>query len=168
MADATDSKSVVRKGVWVQLPPRAQRFDAYTDAYTKHGVASPGHSFYEQCEQRAMSNVSIFSGRLVERRLLRGSLTLRRLREELHVVDEQLEMLTDDAADKELRSLVAETPYAAFEHRDAQGHVEALNRHRDHIFQDISDLELRQDSLLDRLGLDRLELDKLRLDELGR
>jgi hypothetical protein len=23
MADATDSKSVIRKGVWVQLPPRA-------------------------------------------------------------------------------------------------------------------------------------------------
>ncbi len=25
MADATDSKSVVRKGVWVRVPPRAPR-----------------------------------------------------------------------------------------------------------------------------------------------
>ena len=29
MADATDSKSVIRKGVWVQLPPRAPS-DPYT------------------------------------------------------------------------------------------------------------------------------------------
>jgi len=29
MADATDSKSVIRKGVWVQLPPRALS-DPYT------------------------------------------------------------------------------------------------------------------------------------------
>lgn len=99
-----------------------------------------------------MNNASTFSGRLIERRLVRGSLTLRQLREELRVVDEQLSMLTDDAYDKELRSLVAETPHAAFEHRDAQGHVNSLGRHRDHILREIAELELRQDSLLDKLG----------------
>ena len=99
-----------------------------------------------------MNNASTFSGRLIERRLVRGSLTLRQLREELRVVDEQLAMLTSDAHDKELRSLVAETPYAAFEHRDAQGHVNSLSLHRAHIVKEISELELRQDSLLDKLG----------------
>ena len=93
-----------------------------------------------------------FSTRLIERRLLRGSMTLRQLREELRVVDEQLTVLTNDAHDKELRSLVAETPYAAFEHRDAQSHVDSLSLHHDHLLKEISDLELRQDSLLDKLG----------------
>jgi len=99
-----------------------------------------------------MNNVGTFSSRLIERRLLRGSVTLRQLREELRVVDDQLAVLTDDADDKELRSLVAETPHAAFEHRDAQGHVDSLSQHRDHILKEISELELRQDSLLDKLG----------------
>ncbi len=117
--------------------------DEWSDPYTKHSVASTG-SF--------MNNASTFTSRLIERRLVRGSLTLRQLREELRVVDEQMTMLTDDANDKELRSLVAETPYAAFEHRDAQGHVESISHHRDHILKQISELELRQDSLLDKLG----------------
>lgn len=99
-----------------------------------------------------MNKVGTFSGRLIERRLLRGSVTLRQLREELRVVDDQLAVLTDDADDKELRSLVAETPHAAFEHRDAQGHVDSLGQHRDHILREILELELRQDSLLDKLG----------------
>jgi len=93
-----------------------------------------------------------FSGRLIERRLLRGSQTLRQLREELRVVDEQLAVLTSDTEDKELRSLVSETPSAAFEHRDAQAHVDSLSQHRAHILKEIQDLELRQDSLLDKLG----------------
>lgn len=102
---------------------------------------------------RTLNTVSLtFSTRLIERRLLRGSLTLRQLREELRVVDEQLAVLTSDAQDKELRSLVAETPHAAFEHRDAQSHVDSLSLHHDHILKEISDLELRQDSLLDKLG----------------
>lgn len=98
-----------------------------------------------------MNNANTFSGRLVERRLRRGISTLRHLREEMRIVDEQLAMMVDEAAEKELRSLVAETPFAAFEHRDAQGHVDALIRHRERIFSDISDLERRQDSLLDIL-----------------
>ncbi|MEO5975015.1 MAG: hypothetical protein ABIQ38_07445 [Ilumatobacteraceae bacterium] len=95
---------------------------------------------------------STFSGRLTERRLLRGSQTLRQLREELRVVDEQLAVLTSDTQDKELRSLVSETPNATFEHRDAQAHVDSLSHHRSHILKEISDLELRQDSLLDKLS----------------
>ncbi|MEO8363295.1 MAG: hypothetical protein ABI570_02790 [Ilumatobacteraceae bacterium] len=93
-----------------------------------------------------------FSSRLIERRLVRGSMTLRHLREELRVVDEQLGVLKDEVHDKELRSLVSETPSAAFEHRDAQAHVDSLNSHRNHLLKEISELELRQDSLLDKLG----------------
>lgn len=142
MADATDSKSVVRKGVWVRLPPRAQQ--------------NCGHNKIERIGKngdRTLNTVSTtFSGRLIERRLLRGSQTLRQLREELRVVDEQLAVLTSDTQDKELRSLVSETPSAAFEHRDAQAHVDSLSRHREHLLREILDLELRQDSLLDKLG----------------
>ena len=50
---------------------------------------------------------------LVERRLRQNSDRLRRLREELRIIDEQLAHLADDADDKGIRSLVAETPFAA-------------------------------------------------------
>ncbi len=99
-----------------------------------------------------MNSAGTISSRLIERRLVRGSLTLRRLREELRVVDEHLVMLTEDAQDKEIRSLVAETPNASFEHRDAQAHVDSLSHHRVHLLNEIAELESRQDSLLDKLG----------------
>ncbi|MFZ1491209.1 MAG: hypothetical protein WAS51_14820 [Ilumatobacteraceae bacterium] len=89
---------------------------------------------------------------LVERRLRQNSDRLRRLREELLVIDEQLDHLSDDAADKELRALVAETPVAASEFRDAQLHANAMARHRVHLVDSIVELERRQDELLDRLG----------------
>ncbi|MEK7410033.1 MAG: hypothetical protein AAB327_01395 [Actinomycetota bacterium] len=117
--------------------------DALRHPYTKHSVASTG-SF--------MNSAGTISSRLIERRLVRGSLTLRRLREELRVVDEHLVMLTEDAQDKEIRSLVAETPNASFEHRDAQAHVDSLSHHRVHLLNEIAELESRQDSLLDKLG----------------
>ena len=112
-----------------------------------------GSNVLARMATRTLGPVSTtFSGRLIERRLLRGSQTLRQLREELRVVDEQLAVLSNESQDKELRSLVSETPSAAFEHRDAQAHVESISRHRAHLLKEILDLELRQDSLLDRLG----------------
>ncbi len=89
---------------------------------------------------------------LVERRLRQNSDRLRKLREELRVIDEQLEHLADDADDKGIRALVAETPFAASEYREAQLHADAMARHRAHIVASIEDLERRQDDLLDRLG----------------
>ncbi|NBW91270.1 MAG: hypothetical protein EBR53_02235, partial [Actinobacteria bacterium] len=50
--------------------------------------------------------------RLIEKRLRRNSETLKQLHIELAVLDEQLEALRDDAREKELRSLVSETPLA--------------------------------------------------------
>jgi chromosome segregation ATPase len=89
---------------------------------------------------------------LVERRLRQNSDRLRRLREELRVIEEQLAHLADDADDKGIRSLVAETPFAASEYREAQLHADAMARHRAHLLASIEELEQRQDALLDRLA----------------
>jgi hypothetical protein len=95
------------------------------------------------------------SARRVERRLRQVGAQLRDLREELQIVDEQLLHLRDEAGDKEIRAMVAETPSAAFEHRDAEAHAEAMAGHRRHIAQRIAELEARQDELLDSLSAAR-------------
>lgn len=88
---------------------------------------------------------------LLERRLTKVSTRLRSLRAELAVIDEQLAHLGDDADDQAIRALVAETPGASFEARDAQRHVDAMEKHRAHVVEEIGELEGRQDELLDRM-----------------
>jgi len=90
-------------------------------------------------------------GRLIERRLNQVAVRLRSLREELRVIDEQLAHLDDEADDKALRAMVAETPMASFEYRDARSHADAMAKHRDHVVASIAELEQRQDQLLDRM-----------------
>jgi hypothetical protein len=90
--------------------------------------------------------------RSIERRLRQVSTQLRTLRDELRVIDEQLLQLKDEADDKELRAMVAETPFAAFEHREAQAHADAMAGHRLHVSSRIAELESRQDALLDSLN----------------
>jgi chromosome segregation ATPase len=77
---------------------------------------------------------------------------LRALREELRVVDEQLEQLAGEADEARIRALVSETPLADAEFRDAERHAEAMARHRASVAASIDELERRQDELLDRLG----------------
>lgn len=89
---------------------------------------------------------------LVHRRLAQGSDRLRRLRDELAMVEEQLAVVVEDAEDHELRALVSETPAAAFEANDARKHADAMRRHRDHVAERIAELERRQDQLLDSLA----------------
>ena len=89
--------------------------------------------------------------RLIERRLSQLSARLRSLREELRVIDEQLAHLAEEAEDKGMRAMVAETPIASFEYRDARSHAEAMAKHRDHVKASIVELEQRQDQLLDRM-----------------
>ena len=89
---------------------------------------------------------------LTERRLGQNAARLKRLRAELAELDEQVEVFRDDAADSELRALVSETPGAAFEAGDARKHADALERHRRHVLDQISELELKQDELLDKLA----------------
>ena len=91
--------------------------------------------------------------RMIERRLRETGVRLRRLREELAVVDEQLGHLNDDAEDKALRSLVSETSGAGVEYREARLHAEAMRRHRAQVQSSIMELEVKQDELLDKMNL---------------
>lgn len=132
MADATDSKSVVRKGVWVRVPPRA-----------------PG------CCDAGFLHWPPMGRRRVERRLRQIGARLRSLRSDLRVADEQLLVLADEADDMSIRSLVAETSGAGIEARQAQGQADAMARHRGHVVGEIARLEAEQDELLDQLNAGR-------------
>ena len=88
---------------------------------------------------------------LVERRLTQVGSRLKTLRAELGIIDEQLGHLGDDADDQAIRALVAETPGASFEARDAQRHLDAMLKHRAHVQSEIAGLERKQDELLDRM-----------------
>ena len=90
--------------------------------------------------------------RLVERRLAKTGARLKSLRAELGVIDEQLLYLGGDAEDQAIRALVSETPGAGAEARHAQSHVDAMRKHRAHVVSEITDLEERQDELLDKLS----------------
>jgi len=90
--------------------------------------------------------------RLIEKRLRRNSENVKQLQTELTLLNEQLDVLSDDANDKEMRSLVSETPLALHEYRDAQKHVEALLEHRNFLLRAIAEQTRNQDELLDRLG----------------
>ncbi len=89
----------------------------------------------------------------VERKLRKTGSRLRQLRDELAVIDEQLAYLVDDTEDKSLRALVADSPAAAVEHREAIGHSDAMADHRRHVVAEIATLETQQDKLLDELRL---------------
>ena len=91
---------------------------------------------------------------LIERRLLEVNARLKRAREELRVLDEQVVVFADAADDARIRSLVSETPLAGKEHREAQKHAEAMARSRAAALASIAELERAQDELLDRLVLE--------------
>ena len=96
--------------------------------------------------------------RLLEHRLRTASRRLGELRRELSVVEDQLAHLVDEAHDKELRALVAETPTATFEHREASAHADAMGAHRDRLLASITEWETRVDELLERVPVpDRLD-----------
>jgi predicted nucleic acid-binding Zn-ribbon protein len=89
---------------------------------------------------------------LTERRLTQVAARLRSLREELAIIDEQLLQFADDADELSLRALVSETPQASHESNEARKHLDAMRKHRAHVAGEITELEGRQDDLLDRLG----------------
>jgi chromosome segregation ATPase len=88
---------------------------------------------------------------LVERRLSGVGHRLRSLREELAVIDEQLAQLDDEADEARIRSLVSETPLAEREHHEAERHAAAMAARRREVLASITELEQRQDALLDEL-----------------
>ena len=92
---------------------------------------------------------------LVERRLGQVGSRLKRLREELSILDEQRIQLLHDADDARLQALVSETPVSDRAHRSATRHVDVIERRRGEIEVAIAKLEHTQDELLDRLVADR-------------
>jgi flagellar biosynthesis chaperone FliJ len=88
----------------------------------------------------------------IERRLTDLTAELRVARDELKVVDEQLQHFTDEADDARLRSMVSETPLALNEHREAAKAVAALRRDREARVRKLAKLESKQDALLDQLS----------------
>ena len=67
------------------------------------------------------------------------------------MIDEQLVHLRDEAEDMSVRALVAETSGAGIDYRHAQGHADAMAKHRSHVLAEIVELEAKQDQLLDAL-----------------
>ncbi len=90
--------------------------------------------------------------RLLERTLRRTVLNVREVRDELRILEEQLEHVESDLAEKELRAMVSETPSAVHEHHDALRHVEVMRAERERLVARLRDLEREQDAALDRLG----------------
>ena len=89
---------------------------------------------------------------LVQRRLTQTSQRLTSLRAELRQIDEQLDVVADEAENQAIRALVSETPGASFEANDARKHADAMRKHRQHIADGIASLEARQDELLDKMN----------------
>ncbi len=88
---------------------------------------------------------------LIERRLFDVAQRLRRARDELRVVDEQLAALVEAADDARIRALVSETPLSQREYAEAQRHADAMARSRQSVEAEVAELQAVQDQLLDRL-----------------
>src|SRR5579862_2599781 len=88
---------------------------------------------------------------LIERRLIDVAQRLKRAREELAIIEEQLLALSDAADEARIRSLVSETPLAHREYTEAQRHADAMDRTRRAVMSDVAELQAAQDDLLDRL-----------------
>ena len=74
-----------------------------------------------------------------------------RARQELAVVEEQLEVFLETADEARIRALVSETPLADRDWHDAQRHAAAMTRSRDTACARVAELEREQDDLLDKL-----------------
>jgi uncharacterized coiled-coil DUF342 family protein len=88
---------------------------------------------------------------LIERRLLDVAQRLKRAREELALIDDQLAALAEAADEARIRSLVSETSLAHREFTEAQRHADAMARTRRAVEADVAELVTAQDELLDRL-----------------
>jgi predicted nucleic acid-binding Zn-ribbon protein len=87
----------------------------------------------------------------LERKLWSIADRLRTLRAELPVLDEQLCQLRDEADDADLRGLMGDHS-PGYESRQPRAHVEAMEKHRRAVVDEITELERRQDELLDQLS----------------
>jgi len=88
---------------------------------------------------------------LIERKLFDVAQRLKRAREQLALIEEQLAVLAEAAEDARIRSLVSETPLAHREYTEAQRHADAMERSRRATAEEVAELQASQDQLLDRL-----------------
>ena len=128
-----DSKSIVRKGVRVRVPPPAP-------SPPHHRPATGGPIL-----SRPMSESSI------QKSLAEIADRLTKAQAELRIVEEQLLYQTDLLEDAKTRMLVSETPLADRVFRDARDDHENLARQRERAEAEITDLRREQDRLLDRM-----------------
>jgi chromosome segregation ATPase len=89
----------------------------------------------------------------VERRIRDLHERLVRARQELAVLNEQYAVVSEEAEEARLRSLVSETPLAAHEYGEVKRHADAMARARDALVSTVTDLEKRRDELLQHVGL---------------
>ena len=92
--------------------------------------------------------------------MLRGNLTkrledvrteLQRGREAVRVLDEQIAFQQGVAGEAETNAVVAETPLAHRERREADGDLQRLRRQREELHAKVLALVAEQDELLDRM-----------------
>ena len=95
---------------------------------------------------------SWFGRSQTEKQLAKNVRRIHETREKLAVAEEQLAALQDDAEDLGMRSLVSESPFDSHESRHASAHADSMRRHRDDLRRTLSELEARQDELLDRMN----------------
>jgi hypothetical protein len=88
---------------------------------------------------------------LIERRLMDVAQRLKRAREELAVIDDQLAALSEAADEARIRALVSETSLANRDYAEAQRHADAMARSRRAVEADVVELQASQDALLDKL-----------------
>jgi hypothetical protein len=77
---------------------------------------------------------------------------VRRLREALAVLEEQVAHVSDVAEDAATRAVVSSTPLADRERRQAEDDLRRVRRERDETAARIQALLAEQDSLLDRMA----------------
>jgi hypothetical protein len=99
----------------------------------------------------------------VHDRLTRIQEQLRRIRANERVLSEQVTYLGEVAEDAETRKLVAQTPLADREWRDARTDLDRHSALLDEAHQETADLLAERDRLLDRLG--ELEAAQRRRDD---
>jgi hypothetical protein len=79
---------------------------------------------------------------------------IRRAREELAVLDEQLLVFRETADEARLQAIVDESPLSRSDSGEAQRHAEAHERSRQKAAAALAELERSRDDLLDRLVLE--------------
>jgi flagellar biosynthesis chaperone FliJ len=87
----------------------------------------------------------------LHKRLAEAREEIVRARDNLGILDEQVAYQQQVADEAETRALVAGTPLADREHREAGEDLRRLRRHRDEVGARLAELVAEQDELLERL-----------------